>query len=216
MHMDSIDKLKTSIGEIDILLRYAARNEQREVIKYQLFNKLSIILLATKLESFIEDFIEEHVEQQLRNHTIQTFSKELKERYFDTGIGLITEQKKREEKERLFRLLVTLYGDDKSKIDNLKDISPSTRFSYGKHGRKEIESLFERHGLGRFIRSEVSQNCLKKMDSLIAVRNNVIHQDAASGLTHRQVKDHKNNILQFVECLESDVQQNRKCYYNQI
>lgn len=215
--MDSIDKLKKSIGEIDILLRYAARNESGvDVIKYQLFNKISIVLLATKLEVFIEEFIEEHVERQLQNHINQTFPKELREKYFDRGIELITEKKQRDRKEHLFRLLMILYGGDKAGITQLKDICPSTKFSYGKHGQTEIVSLFERHGLGAFIKSSEPKECLDMMDSMIAIRNNVIHQDATPGLTHRQVEEHKKNVLRFVGCLEFNLQQNRKCYYNQL
>ena len=216
--MDSIDNLRKGMGEIDILLKYAARNEKsKDINKYQLFNKMAITLLATKLEVFIEEFIEEHTDKQLQYHTNQTFPKELKEKYFDRCIELITEKKQRDKKDSLFQLLVTLYDGDRAGITKVKKIRPSTKFSYGKHGQTEIVSLFERHGLGKFIKSEEAHNCLKMMDSMVAIRNNVIHQDAVpSSLTHGDVKKHKANVLEFVGYIEVDLEANKQSYYNQI
>lgn len=57
--MDSIDNFRNSLSEFDILIDYARRNISK-VDKYQLFIKLSVVLLSTKLEVFIEDFVEEH------------------------------------------------------------------------------------------------------------------------------------------------------------
>ena len=130
----------------------------------------------------------------------------MKEKYFDRGIELITEKKQRDKKAHLFQLLMILYGEDEAGITQLKSICPSTKFSYGKHGRSEIVSLFERHGLGGFIKDSEPKECLDMMDSMIAIRNNVIHQDATPSLTHRQVEEHKKNVLRFVRCLEANLQ----------
>ena len=213
--MDSIDNLRNSVREIDILLKYAARNTS-DINKYQLFNKISIVLLSTKLEVFIEEFMEEHVGMQLNNHTIDTFPKELKNNYFDRGVELIAEKKKRIEKDGIFRIMVTLCGNNISNISELRKICPPIKFNYGKHGQKEIEDLFERHGLGIFIKSQDAQNCLKMINSLISIRNNVIHQDATPGLTHQTIADHKKNVLLFADHLEMDLQHNKQNYYNQI
>lgn len=51
--MESIDNIRTSLNEIDVLLDYASQNTET-IFKYQLFNKVSIVLLSTKLEVFIE------------------------------------------------------------------------------------------------------------------------------------------------------------------
>lgn len=108
-----------------------------------------------------------------------------------------------------------LLQDNGIKITSTANIKPSTSFSYGKHGQSEIESLFERHGLGVFIKTRSSQDCLKVMNSLISIRNNVIHQDATPGTTHQTIIDHKNNILEFIAFLEADIELNKGIYYNE-
>lgn len=85
---------------------------------------------------------------------------------------------------------------------------------YGKHGQKEIESLFERHGLKAFITSAPIRNSLQMMNSLFSIRNNVIHEDASPSLTHQTIKAHKDNIMHFVDLLEIDITANHKAYYN--
>lgn len=57
--MESIDNIRISLSEIDVLLDYASQNIGT-ISKYQLFNKVSIVLLSTKFEVFIEEFLEEH------------------------------------------------------------------------------------------------------------------------------------------------------------
>ena len=213
--MDSIDNFKDKLSEIDILLGYAEKNID-SIAEYQLFNKVSIVLLSTKLEVFIEDFVEEHSLRMLEGHTNKTISDKLKELYFDTAIDLISGEKKRANKNLLFNSLMDLYHNDENTLLNVYRIRPSRKFSYGRHGQKEIEALFCKHGLGNFIKSEVAQECLAMMNSLVAIRNNVIHQDATPSLTHQTVSQHKENILRFVENIEADIEQNKAGYYNEM
>ena len=56
--IDSIDAFKERIEEIDILLTYA-RNNQRTLDKYKLFNKTAVVLLCTHFEVFVESFVAE-------------------------------------------------------------------------------------------------------------------------------------------------------------
>ena len=95
-----------------------------------------------------------------------------------------------------------------------KKAKVGTKFSFGKHGQKEIESLFERHGLKAFITSAPIRNSLQMMNSLFSIRNNVIHEDASPSLTHQTIKAHKDNIMHFVDLLEIDITANHKAYYN--
>ncbi len=53
------------------------------------------------------------------------------------------------------------------------------------------------------------------MNSLIAIRNNVIHQDATPSLTHLTVDEHKKNILKFIQLIENDINSNKREYYNE-
>ena len=212
--MESVDNIRTSLNEIDVLLDYASQNTET-IFKYQLFNKVSIVLLSTKLEVFIEEFLEEHTLRALKGHTNKTISNQLKDRYLDRAVDLISKEKSRSKKNTLLTSLLTLYGNTEQSIDRIKNISPSTKFNYGKHGQTEIEELFKKHGLESFIVNEETQTCLRLMNSLIAIRNNVIHQEATPSLTHLTVDEHKKNILKFIQLIENDINSNKREYYNE-
>ena len=53
------------------------------------------------------------------------------------------------------------------------------------------------------------------MNSLIAIRNNVIHQDTSPGIPHQTIIEHKNNILNFINLLEGEIEVNKNIYYNE-
>ena len=213
--MDSIDDLRNNISEIDVLIECARRREHGSVKAYQLFNKVSIVLLATKFETFIEHFIDEHSQRILNGHTNKTISPELKDEYFESAIELISNEKKKSEKKALFKSLYNLFSDNENSISDIMNICPSRKFNYGRHGQKEIEKLFARHGLGGFIKGEEVRNCVTLMNSLISIRNNVIHEDCTPSLTHQIVLQHKRNIIKFAELLEKDIEKNKKEYYNE-
>ena len=123
--MDTIDHIRVSLSEIDILLDYASRNTAN-IHKYQLFNKVSIVLLSTKFEVFLEEFIEEHSTRMLNGHTNATLPSKLKEAYFDRGIGLIVNEKKKSIKDALFNSLSILQQNRGDSITILQNIKPST------------------------------------------------------------------------------------------
>ena len=120
--MESIDNIRTSLNEIDVLLDYASQNTET-IFKYQLFNKVSIVLLSTKLEVFIEEFLEEHTLRALKGHTNKTISNQLKDRYLDRAVDLISKEKSRSKKNTLLTSLLTLYGNTEQSIDRIKNIS---------------------------------------------------------------------------------------------
>lgn len=119
--MESIDNIRTSLNEIDVLLDYASQNTET-IFKYQLFNKVSIVLLSTKLEVFIEEFLEEHTLRALKGHTNKTISNQLKDRYLDRAVDLISKEKSRSKKNTLLTSLLTLYGNTEQSIDRIKNI----------------------------------------------------------------------------------------------
>lgn len=213
--MDSIDHIRESMTEIDTILSYASHNTTN-VEKYQLFNKIAIVLLSTKFEAFIEEFIEEHSGKTIQGHTNTTFPSSLKNSYMDTAIEKASIVKSRTEKNAYLQSLYKLMGNDGSKVSYITNIRPSVKFSYGKHGQKEIEAIFARHGMGAFIKTAQPQTCLTMLNSMIAIRNNVIHQDATPGITHQTIKDHKDNVIVFVGLIESDVKANKLEYYNEV
>ncbi|MBQ9230707.1 MAG: hypothetical protein IJV44_02775 [Prevotella sp.] len=213
--MDSIDHLRESMGEIDTILSYASHNTAN-IEKYQMFNKIAIVLLSTKFEVFIEEFIEEHSMKTIQGHTNATLPLTLKNAYIDTAVDKTANVKNRTEKNNYLQSLLKLMGSDGASISSIANIRPSIKFNYGKHGQKEIEAIFDRHGMGVFIKTAQPQTCLAMINSLIAIRNNVIHQDASPGLTHQTIKDHKDNVMSFVSLIESDVNANKLAYYNEV
>lgn len=212
--MDSIDNFRKSLSEFDILIDYAKRNTSN-ISKYQLFIKLSIVLLSIKFEVFIEEFMEEHAQRLLKNHTNISLPQDIKTNYLNRAVELISKEQKQQNRTELFKSIYVLLEDNGKKVNTIKNIQPSTSFNYGKHGKTEIETLFEKHGLGMFIKSKQVQNSLTLMNSLIAIRNNVIHQDASPSITHKTIIDHKDNVLNFIKLLEDDIKVNKKKYYNE-
>ena len=107
-----------------------------------------------------------------------------------------------------------LFCSNEETISNLTSISHSLKFAFGKHEQKEIEKMFERHGLKNFIKSVDAQNALRMMNSLFSIRNNVIHEDASPALTHQTIQDHRDNIMNFVDLIEKELLANHFAYYN--
>lgn len=211
--MDSIDQIRNNIGEVDMLLDYASNNTGN-IKQYQMFIKASVVLLSTKFEVFLEEFIDEHSRMVLAGHTNATISTELKNKYIDTAVDMVRETNNRTKKNQYLSMVSKLLTNSGESISTFSSIRPSTKFSFGKHGHKEIEALFERHGLKTFITSEPIRNSLQIMNSLFSIRNNVIHEDASPTLTHQTINDHKDNIMHFVDLLENDITVNHMAYYN--
>lgn len=211
--MDSIDQIRNNIDEVDMLLDYASNNTGN-IKQYQMFIKASVVLLSTKFEVFLEEFIDEHSRMVLAGHTNATISTELKNKYIDTAVDMVRETNNRTKKNQYLSMVSKLLTNSGESISTFSSIRPSTKFSFGKHGQKEIEALFERHGLKTFITSEPIRNSLQIMNSLFSIRNNVIHEDASPTLTHQTINDHKDNIMHFVDLLENDITVNHMAYYN--
>lgn len=211
--MDSIDQIRNNIGEVDMLLDYASNNTGN-IKQYQMFIKASVVLLSTKFEVFLEEFIDEHSRMVLAGHTNATISTELKNKYIDTAVDMVRETNNRTKKNQYLSMVSKLLTNSGESISTFSSIRPSTKFSFGKHGQKEIEALFERHGLKTFITSEPIRNSLQIMNSLFSIRNNVIHEDASPTLTHQTINDHKDIIMHFVDLLENDITVNHMAYYN--
>lgn len=193
--MDSIDYFTDSLREVDILLEYAKKNT-RTPEKYQLFNKSAIILLVTKFEVFIESFFEEHLNRQLRGLTKDTFPEQMRYAYLESAISKMNELGKiTNKKDPLAKELSKLYQYSGGNLSSIRMIAPSTNFPNGKHGQKDMNRLFENHGLKVFFTRPDIVSLFSQINSCIGIRNSVIHQDAAPTLTHQDVAKHKATIM---------------------
>lgn len=212
--MESISQFDSSLLEIDVLLEYAKRNT-KEVCKYQMFIKSSIVLLMTKFEVFIENFLDEHSERARKGHDSNSYPQELKYQLSNNAANQILETNKYSQKKKIVDELRVLFSDSPESLKSIKIIKPDVKFNYGKHGQKEIERLFGINGLQSFIEQENIQSILKDINSCINIRNNIIHQDAAPSITHGDVARYKNSISQFKAELEKEIEVNKKFYYNE-
>lgn len=211
--MDSIDQIRSNISEINTILGYSRQN-QMDIQKYQMFNKLAVVLLCTKFEVFLEEFMDEHSRMVVQGHTNTSIPSKLKDTYIETAVASASGVKNKNIRNSYLQSLMALLKNDGSSISNIMNIRPSTKFAYGKHGQKEIESMFERHGLGDFVKTTDAQNDLRMMNSLFSIRNNVIHEDASPGLTHQTIESHRDTIMHFVGLLEADITAHHQEYYN--
>lgn len=213
--MDSIDTFTDSLAEVDTLLEYAKKNTKTSG-RYQLFNKIAIILLVTKFEVFIENFFEEHLTRQLNGLTKDTFPEQMRYAYLESAIGKMNEfGQKTNKKDPLAKELSKLYQPASGDLSGIKTIAPSTNFPNGKHGQKDMNRLFENHGLKGFISRAEIVSLYSQINSCIGIRNSVIHQDAAPTLTHQDVQKHKKTMQDFANLLATDVETNKSSYYNE-
>lgn len=211
--MTSITDFRQNLQEINLLISYAQRNV-RDIMRYQMFNKIAVILLATKFEVFLENFFDEHSRLVVMNHTNKSISRDMKEQYIERALCMTEQTKKTHDKERYLQLLLCLWQINEMNITPLMGVRPTTKFNYGKHGKREIENLFKKHGMLSFIERVDVQSTLQILNSLIGIRNTVIHEDATPSITHQDVDKHLNNILRFVDFLEVDIQTNCMIYYH--
>lgn len=213
--MDSIDTFTDSLADVDTLLEYAKKNT-RTPEKYQLFNKIAIILLITKFEVFIENFFEEHLDRQLKSLTKDTFPEQMRYAYLESAICKMNDYgQNTNKKDPLAKELSKLYQSPCENLYSLRTIAPSTNFPNGKHGQKDITRLFESHGLKKFITKTEIVPLFRQINSCIGIRNSVIHQDAAPTLTHQEVQKHRKTMLEFANLLAKDVEDNKISYYNE-
>ena len=80
----------------------------------------------------------------------------------------------------------------------MRNFKVNAKFNYGKHGQKEIEKLLTTFGFSKFTKEESTISFMKKFNSLNAIRNNIIHEDATPSLTNKDVENHFKNISNFI------------------
>lgn len=49
---------------------------------------------------------------------------------------------------------------------------------------------------------------------MIAIRNNIIHEDVTPSLTHIDVEQYRQALIKLIDLLEKDIKQNEQEYYN--
>jgi len=204
--MDSLDStvdfFDETTKEIELLIRYAKRNKN-DFLRFSTFNKSAIVLLCSKFEAFLENFLEEYSFLHLTHSNNKTLDRNIYEHLIDNLIDTIeiSKNKKIKRKPHIENLSL-LCGTEE--INDLLSYKINAKFKYGKHGQKEIEKLMSNFGFSRLIKTESSIKFLRKFNSLNAIRNNIIHEDATPSLTTNDVELHYKNIADFIKELDKE------------
>jgi len=203
-NFNATENLDLGLLEVKVLLRYAAKN-RKSLEKYGLFNKSAIILLSTKFECFIEDILAEYVYEYCskcgKDSIDAAILTGLSDRILDDVFTIHNNVEKREKKLILLQQLARLYLDDGC---NFSDYVMTIKFALGKHGEQQIKKLFLRCGLDDFHTHAEASGFYENLNSLISIRNNIIHEDATPSLTEEDVKKHIDEIENFSLALDSE------------
>lgn len=214
-----------SLEEVDFLISQAFTSNPN----YTTYIKSSILLLTTKFEKFLEDIVDEYI-AILNSLTVTFIPDDLK---INSSIFLIEKTKQilnlPHKKNELKSIILDInnlwkenYPVDKLQISN--------KFNYGKHGSEDMANLFYRIGIDNIFSeiiifeeeeeesyiTSVSSNSpidfKKKFNSLVAVRNNVVHTDSSPGLSSEDMKKNKLYLSLFAR----ELNKNLICRVNSI
>ncbi|WP_432799925.1 MAE_28990/MAE_18760 family HEPN-like nuclease [Poriferisphaera sp. WC338] len=217
--LNTLPALEKTLQEVEILLAEAEGfDEDRK--KLVVLNKAAFLLLVGKFEAYIENLVEEFVfainslelraahvpERLLAEHSVQIV-KNVKD-HLNNG--------KLEKVNSMFIDLSRYWAE----IEPCNSLNISNKFSYGKHGEKELIKMFKRCGIESIFDEIVLYDPQEKYDSnedsvldikgifnsITNMRNNILHQDETPTLTVGNVKYYKNILVQLAECLEELLQ----------
>ena len=213
--IDSVDAFKDRIKEIDILLTYA-RNNQRTLDKYKLFNKTAVVLLCTHFEVFVESFIADHVDALQRCYKSDTIPQYMKDNYINDTIKSLKDLACPSKKAKPLRALFRLHDSKVLDMSAISDLEIDMKYSFGKHGQDDTAKLFRKFGFAAFVDSPAFKAPFRNINSAINIRNNIIHEGSAPNLSHNDVIMYKNDFLKFATELELHVLANQENYYGKV
>lgn len=232
---DSFLEFTNGLKEVKVLTLSAQENED-ETLKYLTFNKSAILLLMAKFESFIEHTIEEYVEIiNNMNICMSNLPEVLKINHslyaIEKNKDILEHKHKTKEQIKLFEDLGKVWNSNKI----IKKFSINTKFSYGKHGEKDLIKIFQNLGIEDIFKcikiyeksaSLVEDKCYEidfksKFNSLVNLRNNITHEDATPTLTNldlnnyeRYLESFSNELIKFLN--KNLINLKLKCEANEI
>lgn len=208
---ETTKEFDSAISEIDYLISMAAAS-QSSPSRLNIYIKSSIVLLATKLESFAENILEEfidrikdgkikhkHLPEQLRIHSTDVLLKEL-----STSKAFTKKQKSIDKLHEAARI----WKDE----EDVTELTVSYKFDYGKHGSIEFKKFFNRIGIedicdvcqitsineSMIDTGNQKRNISGDIDSLTHIRNNIVHTDAIpAGITFQQITGYRQSLWEF-------------------
>ena len=209
---NTLQSFLETLAEVDILIQFSKTYTSDE-LKYMTFNKSALLLLTTKFETFVESIAEQYIyvlnhlnlpcndiPKILRLHhsqyILENFKKYQNLRDFQRHATELTD--------------LSLLWDSEKPFNRLKI---ECKFSYGKHGGKELQRLFKQIGIDNIFSSvnifrerenmwddkpqKIHVDFKSIFNRIVNMRNNIIHEDASPGLTCGVVDDYKELFKDF-------------------
>ncbi len=189
---DATTDFFTSIDEIDILLAFA--NDNDNVDKRNLFLKLSIVSLVTKLQIYIEKVLDEYI-YRIINSGIKSNCVSIHMRMNSLQLSVLENnifdkltKHKNFSQDKLDRIIAYVNSIDYV-LDDEKIIGENfkfrTQFSLGKTGKNELVQLFRQIDGNEHCFNEIEVDGeaidFNSLDTLLQLRHSVVHRDAFSG-----------------------------------
>lgn len=219
LYFDSLDNFMSALKEVDVLL-FDAQNSESDRLKYLTYNKANLLLLVAKFENFIEQIADEYIEMlNCLKMCAKYIPRDLKINHslflIEKSKDIIEHKHKLNEQVKIFAELGELWNGE----GEFTSLSFNTKFNYGKHGDKEIVKLFNCIGIKDVFDTievlEDDESMLEEslvtvdfkgiINSITAIRNNIIHQDATPELTHVDIKKYKKYLESFSIALTEKV-----------
>jgi hypothetical protein len=203
-----------STQEAQLLLELATNNRERERVCSAL-NKAGLVLLSGKFEAFAESIAEDYVfrinEVCARVSDIPLV---LRVQHTLNSIGKIDRLNAFERRDDIAELFgeIGRFWDGGTRPPQL---NIDCKFSYGKHGEKELRNLFRIIGVQDVFElvgvhpSEAPEVEIGQMDfkgvfnSMTNIRNNILHQDATPTLTTEDVITLSASLSRFAITLDA-------------
>lgn len=217
-NFEALDDFKTSLGEIDILCE-AALNFREDKQKYATFNKAALLLIAGKFESFIESLLEEYI-FKINQSAIPANKVPDPIRLHHSFYALRdfqNDQYRSRPKEAAD--VLTQLGKLWATAEPVSKLRFECKFSYGKHGEKELTKIFEKVGLSDLFEQikltetietvSSDQPVLSAIDfrgifnSVCSMRNNILHEDKSPSLNTEEIATFKKQFEQFAIGLDA-------------
>jgi len=171
------------------------------------FNKSAIVLLCSKFESYLENALQEYAYLHLKNSSNKNIDSFIYENVVEELMNNLesTKNNRTRRQPHLNQIAEFCGSEECSPIDHF---SVKAKFSYGKHGQKQVEKLLNKFGFSEITEKESSINFFRQFNSLNFIRNNIIHEDATPTLTDTDVEKYLKILSDFI--IEVDTEAVRK------
>lgn len=208
--MDAVNDFRVALREVEILLLStppAASDGMGD--GESVLIKSALLLLAAKVECFLEAVLEEYCARWI-GVDINSIPKAIKlhasRNIFMNSAIAENEFLEENKAEAIWRSITSLWSGS----DICSALQLDTKLAFGKHGEKEVCRMFKRIGLGDVFNQckiedesdsmAVSGSAFSvagDFNSLINLRNNIIHTDATPSLTRGDVSRYTYRMMAF-------------------